>query len=191
MRMLSLATYVIYEVCNSPSAHVLLDNTICFFKHSIVIRFTKHDIRLQQVLIEGVKTCTKTTKPPYPAPWLHIDHITFMRETDDEMIIHIILKHFIFYCMLTQCKGRLLRNMVSEPSGRTFNILLPLNITWNEQQLPVISKIYLLINFFKSVSKCMHDIILVHSLAFLTLHLVISCVQTDIRNHNCNRRSTR
>lgn len=123
IRMLS---HAIYEVFNSPSTHVLLDNTICFFKHSIVLIFTKHDIWFQQVFIEGVKTCTKTTKPPYPAPWLHINHITFMRETDDEVRIHTVLKLSISYCTFTKCKGRLLRNMVSELSRRTCNILLPL-----------------------------------------------------------------
>jgi hypothetical protein len=134
MRML---THAIYEVFNSPSTHVLLDDTIRFFKHSIVLRFTKHDIWFQQVLIEGVKTCTKTTESSYPAPWLHINHITFMTETDDEMRIHIILMLSIFYCTFTKFKWQLIRNMVSELSRRTFNILLPLSnyCQWSQKYI--------------------------------------------------------
>lgn len=136
MRMLGLT---IYEVCNSPSAHVLLDHTVCFFKHSIVLRFTKHNIWLQQVLIEGVKTCTKTTKPPYPASWLHINHITFMTETDDAIRTHKILK-LSFPTARSQRQRTATQKHSLKTEWENIQYITASSRKSNEQQLPAITK---------------------------------------------------
>lgn len=62
-------------VLNSPSSHVILDAFISSCKHPIVLFFSKEDVRLKQVLIEGVHTSSKTTLLANPLACLDINYI--------------------------------------------------------------------------------------------------------------------
>lgn len=61
-----------------PFSHKWLDPFVRFVEHFKTLFLSKKDVRLEQILIEGIESSTHSTKCTLPLSSVQVYHITYM-----------------------------------------------------------------------------------------------------------------